>query len=121
MLASLLRLASSKLSKNPGYITSDNASCNDTMMPELSRPLDAIDIVWDPVQYRTRCFGHQNNLILQAFWNHATEEAVEKAREINPEDPVAVLAREDTGRAADQSVQLLECLMKTIKSTRRHS
>jgi hypothetical protein len=105
--------------KNPGYITSDNATCNDTMMAELSRLLDTIDIVWDPVQYRTRCFGHQNNLILQAFWNHTTEEAVEKARETNLEDPVAVLARKDTGLPADQSVQLLECLMKTIKGTRR--
>jgi hypothetical protein len=31
----------------------------------------------------------------------------------------AVIARKDTGWAADQSVRLLECLMKTIKSTRR--
>lgn len=49
--------------KNPGYITSDNASCNDTMMAELSKLLASIDIDWDPVQCRTRCFGHQNNLI----------------------------------------------------------
>jgi hypothetical protein len=104
--------------KNPGYITSDNATCNDTMMVELSKLLETIEIDWDPVQYRTRCFGHQTNLILQAFWNHATEEAIEQAKQWNPDDVAAVIARKDTGWAADQSVRLLECLMKTIKSTR---
>ncbi|THY67126.1 hypothetical protein D6C86_10588 [Aureobasidium pullulans] len=103
--------------KNPGYITSDNASCNDTMMAELSKLLASIDIDWDPVQCRTRCFGHQNNLIPQAFWNHATEEAIEHARVYNPNDVAAVIARKDTGWAADQSVRLLECLMKTMKTT----
>ncbi|TIA48505.1 hypothetical protein D6C77_09890 [Aureobasidium pullulans] len=88
-------------------------------MAELSKLLETINIDWDPVQYRTCCFGHQNNLILQAFWNHATEEAIEQAKQWNPDDVVAVIARKDTGWAADRSVRLLECLMKTIKSTRR--
>ncbi|THY40921.1 hypothetical protein D6C98_09462 [Aureobasidium pullulans] len=88
-------------------------------MAELSKLLETINIDWDPVQYRTRCFGHQNNLILQAFWNHATEKAIEQAKQWNPDDVVAVIARKDTGWAADRSVRLLECLMKTIKSIRR--
>jgi hypothetical protein len=86
---------------------------------ELSSFLNTIDIVCEPVQCDTRCFGHQNNLTLKAFCNHATGKAIGKARETNPENPVAVLARKDTGQAADQSVQLLKCWMKTIAGTRR--
>ena len=52
--------------KKPGNITSDNATCNDIMMVELSKLLEIIEIDWDLVQYRIRCFGHQNILILEA-------------------------------------------------------
>ncbi|KAH0282793.1 hypothetical protein KCU62_g9479, partial [Aureobasidium sp. EXF-3399] len=43
---------------NPGYMTFDNADCNDTMMKEMSEDLERdMGIIWDPTQYRTRCFG----------------------------------------------------------------
>jgi hypothetical protein len=43
-----------------GYITSDNATCNDTMMSHLATLLsERLSIDWDPLQHRTRCFDHQ--------------------------------------------------------------
>ncbi|KAG9512705.1 hypothetical protein KCU64_g8956, partial [Aureobasidium melanogenum] len=104
---------------NPGYITSDNADCNDTMMKEMSEVLERdMGIIWDPVQHRTRCFGHQNNLILEAFWKTSSEEAIDAAVK-NTSQPEAILDREESGWASEEAVRHLEWFMKTVKSKKR--
>jgi hypothetical protein len=104
---------------NPGYITSDNADCNDTMMKEMSEVLEQdMGITWDPIQNRTRCFGHQNNLILEAFWKRSSEEAIDAAVK-NTSQPEAILDREESGWASEEAVRHLEWFMKTVKSKKR--
>jgi hypothetical protein len=51
-----------------GYLTSDNAACNDTMMSHLATLFsERLSIDLKPIQHRTRCFGHQINLASQAL------------------------------------------------------
>ena len=45
----------------------DNASTNDTLADTLANRLNDIDVDWDPVQHRIRCFGHIVNLAASAF------------------------------------------------------
>jgi hypothetical protein len=56
-----------------GYITSDNASANDTAMSALSKHIPE----WDPVQHRTRCLGHCINLAAQAFMSAPSQAAID--------------------------------------------
>lgn len=58
-----------------GSITSDNATCNDTMMHQMQDSLQDLGTEWDAVQHRTRCFGHQINLSPQALFAASTSEA----------------------------------------------
>jgi len=69
------------ITKCLGYITSDNASSNNTLVVRLSETLySQIKKRWDPIQHRLRCTGHIINLSLQAFlfasnkkaWREAT-------------------------------------------------
>ncbi|KAF5347876.1 hypothetical protein D9757_013414 [Collybiopsis confluens] len=52
-----------------GWITSDNASNNDTFMACLSQSLRAHrpDFIWDPRERRIRCFAHIVNLACKAL------------------------------------------------------
>lgn len=66
---------------NLGYITTDNATCNDTLMRSLATKMKAeYDINYDPKEYRLRCAGHVLNLSMQAFLFAADSEAVEEAQ-----------------------------------------
>ncbi|KAF5373365.1 hypothetical protein D9757_009741 [Collybiopsis confluens] len=52
-----------------GWITSDNASNNDTFMTSLAQSLHACNpgFVWDPHERRIRCFAHIVNLACKAL------------------------------------------------------
>jgi hypothetical protein len=56
-----------------GYITSDNASSNDTAMSALSDHIPD----WNPIQHRTRCLGHCINLAAQAFMSAPSRAAID--------------------------------------------
>lgn len=51
-----------------GYITSDNAKSNDTMMRDLEIQLAAVGVDYDGKEGRIRCNGHIINLVVQAFF-----------------------------------------------------
>ena len=53
--------------KSLGYAILDNASTNDTLANTLASRLSDIDVNWDPIQHRIRCFGHIVNLAASAF------------------------------------------------------
>lgn len=65
-----------------GWITSDNATANDTMSDHLcvllSEELDP-PVHWDPIKRRTRCLGHILNLTAQAFMTAQSTEAIDYA------------------------------------------
>ena len=50
-----------------GYFTLDNASNNDTALQHISSYLTAINIPFNSIQRRLRCFGHILNLVVKAF------------------------------------------------------
>jgi len=61
-------LSEYSIAKRLGYITSDNASLNGTLVARLSETLYAqIKKRWDLIQYRLHCTSHIINLSLQAF------------------------------------------------------
>ena len=49
------------------YITTDNASNNDSALVELARLLAIRNIQFKPEISRLRCFGHIINLVVKAF------------------------------------------------------
>ncbi|OAF56031.1 Phospholipase C [Pseudogymnoascus destructans] len=58
-----------------GYMMTDNADNNDTMMEHLSAALqEQHNLTYDPLHYRLRCNGHIINLAAQSFlFNTETE------------------------------------------------
>ena len=57
-----------------GYFTLDNASNNDTALEEISLRLSYLNISFNPVKHRLRCFGHVINLVVKAFlWGNDAE------------------------------------------------
>ncbi len=81
-------LSEYSIAKRLGYITSDNASSNGTLVIRLSETLySQIKARWDPIRYRIRCTGHIINLSLQAFlfasnktaWREAIQAAFNNA------------------------------------------
>ncbi|KAH0282303.1 hypothetical protein KCU62_g9823, partial [Aureobasidium sp. EXF-3399] len=105
-----------------GYITSDNATCNDTMMSHLATlSSERLSIDRDPIQHRTRCFGHQVNLASQALISASSKEAVTAvlAQSQDPLEAVSMLS-EDTGLADHEAIDYLRQFFKWImKSARR--
>ena len=59
------------------YITTDNATANDTLCRKLSESL----FNWEPIERRLRCVGHVINLAVQSFLFAKDQEAVELAEE----------------------------------------
>jgi len=57
-----------------GYFTLDNASNNDTALHHIAQHLKDLDITFDPIQRRLRCFGHIINLVVKSFlWGSDAE------------------------------------------------
>jgi hypothetical protein len=55
------------ITKQIGYITTDNASNNDMAMLELSKYFQSAGVDFDPIAHRVCCFGHIINLVVKAF------------------------------------------------------
>ena len=79
-------LSEYSIARRLGYITSDNASSNGTLVVRLSEILySQIKKRWDPIWHRLRCTGHIINLSLQAFlfasnkkaWKEVTRSALQ--------------------------------------------
>ncbi|KAG9765687.1 hypothetical protein KCU73_g292, partial [Aureobasidium melanogenum] len=105
-----------------GHITSDSATCNDTMMSHLAALFsERLSIDWDPMQHRTRCFGHQINLASQALMSASSKEAVTTAlaRSQDPSETILMLSQ-DTDLADHEAVDYLRQFFEWImKSARR--
>ena len=56
-----------QITRKIGYFTLDNASNNDSALVEIASFLLNINIVFDPIKRRLRCFGHVINLVVKAF------------------------------------------------------
>ena len=56
-----------ELTRKIGYITTDNATNNDTAIAELAVYFEDIGVEVNPQQSRVRCFGHIINLVVKAF------------------------------------------------------
>jgi len=65
-----------------GYITTDNATNNDSALVELSKLLAVRQIQFKPEMMRVRCFGHIINLVVKAFLWGTDWEAFERV--VNP-------------------------------------
>jgi len=50
-----------------GYVTTDNASKNDTAGVELGARLQERKIHFDPITSSVRCFGHIIHLVVKGF------------------------------------------------------
>jgi len=50
-----------------GYFTTDNATNNETSIPELVKLFSNVNVAFNPVSDPMRSFGHVINLVLQAF------------------------------------------------------
>ena len=57
-----------------GYFTLDNAGNNDTALEHIGQHLKELDIIFDPIERRLRCFGHVINLVVKSFlWGSDAE------------------------------------------------
>jgi len=56
-----------KIDTKVGYVTTDNASNNDTALVELGAMLQERNIHFDLITSRVRCFGHIINLVVKGF------------------------------------------------------
>jgi hypothetical protein len=105
-----------------GYITSDNATCNDTMMSHLATLFsERLSIDWDPIQHRTRCFGHQINLACQAFMSASSKDTVAAvlAQSQDPSEAISMLSQ-GAGLADHEAVDYLRQFFEWImRSARR--
>ncbi|KAK5015218.1 hypothetical protein LTR39_002733, partial [Cryomyces antarcticus] len=107
-----------------GYITSDNASANDTMMAAISEELAALDppVLWDAVQHRVRCNGHCVNLAMQAFMSVANKKAVDevikqsKERNVPPQEAV-LSSNKKGGWSGQKAIQNLKEIFIWIRGT----
>jgi hypothetical protein len=64
-----------QIKERVGYVTTDNATANDTLCMALGDQLND----WQPVERRLRCIGHIINLAVQSFWFATSQEAAELA------------------------------------------
>ena len=71
-----------------GYITTDNATNNDSALVELSKLLALRDIKFKPEIMRVRCFGHIINLVVKGFLWGADWEAFEQ--EVHKEEEYTI-------------------------------
>ena len=78
-----------------GYITTDNATNNDSALIELSNSLALRNIPFKPEIMRVRCFGLILNLVFKAFlWGsewEAFEKQVDQGEEYTVENEKQVL------------------------------
>jgi len=58
------------------YITTDNATNNDTAIYELAKLFSNINVAFDPVSVRMHCFGHVINIVVKAFLRSQNADAV---------------------------------------------
>ena len=82
---------------------------------------ERLSIDWDPVQHRTRCFGHQINLASQALMSASSKEAVATAlaQSQDPSEAISMLSQ-DTGLADHEAIDYLRQFFEWImKSARR--
>jgi len=56
-----------ELTRKIGYMTTDNATNNDTAIAERAVYFEDIGVEFNPRQSRVRCFGHIINLVVKAF------------------------------------------------------
>ncbi|KAH0358818.1 hypothetical protein KCU65_g10179, partial [Aureobasidium melanogenum] len=107
-----------------GYITSDNATCNDTMMSHLAALFsERLSIDWDPIQHRTRCFGHQINLASQALMSASSKSAVDAiiAQSQDPSEAISTLSQGNgltNHEAVDYLHQFFAWIMKSARRRR---
>ncbi|CAD0099603.1 unnamed protein product [Aureobasidium mustum] len=107
-----------------GYITSDNATCNDTMMSHLATLFsERLSIDWDPIQHRTRCFGHQINLASQALMSASSTDTIAAVID-QSQDPLKAISTlaQGTGltdhEALDYLRQFFEWIMRSARRRR---
>ncbi|KAG9630485.1 hypothetical protein KCU64_g17039, partial [Aureobasidium melanogenum] len=107
-----------------GYITSDNATCNDTMMSHLATLFsERLSIDWDPIQHRTRCFRHQINLASQALMSASSTDTIAAVidQSQDPSKAISTLAQ-GTGltdhEALDYLRQFFEWIMRSARRRR---
>ena len=62
-----------------GFITTDNATANDTLCRAIERQLALDGVAWDAATQRLRCLGHILNIATQAFMFAKDSEAVDVA------------------------------------------
>lgn len=55
------------ITRKIGFFTLDNATNNDSALREISSFLLKINIVFNPITRRLRCFGHVINLVVKSF------------------------------------------------------
>jgi len=79
-----------ELTRKIGYITSDNATNNDTAIAELALYFEEIGVEFNPQQSCVRCFGHIINLVVKAFLWGEDWEAFEAGVSTEPEIQKAV-------------------------------
>jgi hypothetical protein len=72
-----------KISLSVGYFTTDNASNNDSSLKALVPYFEDVDIPFNPISSRIRCFGHIINLVVKAFLWGNDEELFEISMESN--------------------------------------
>ena len=60
-----------------GFFTLDNATNNDTALQHIALHLKELDIPFDPLQRRPRCFGQVINLVVKAFLCGSDAEVLE--------------------------------------------
>ena len=65
--ALLVGLDKLEITERIGYITTDNATNNDSALVELGNTLGRRNIVFNPETSRIRCFGHVINLVVKEF------------------------------------------------------
>ena len=56
-----------KIASRIGYITTENATNNDSALSELENMLGERGVVFNPETSQIRCFGHIINLVVQGF------------------------------------------------------
>lgn len=66
-----------QIAQKIGYFTLDNATNNDSALIEIASFLSKINITFDPIKRRLRCFGHVINLVVKAFFWGTDVEAFE--------------------------------------------
>jgi hypothetical protein len=82
---------------------------------------ERLSIDWDPIQHRTRCFGHQINLASQALMSASSKDAVAAvlAPSQDPSEAISMLSQ-GTGLADHEVIDYLRQFFEwIIMSARR--